>query len=154
MPKTYTKTVAVYTYDELEPRAQERAVDWWLSLGLDYEWWDSVYEDAETIGLKITEFDCGRSQHIRGDLTGEVRDTVQAILDNHGPKCDTYKLAQAYYQRKHDGYPMDEDEFLKRLLEEYLDILRREFEYLTSEEVVVESIRANEYEFLEDGSIY
>lgn len=33
-------------------------------------------------------------------------------------------------------------------------ILRDEYEYLTSDEAILESIRANEYEFTEDGSIF
>ena len=32
-------------------------------------------------------------------------------------------------------------------------MLRNEYEYLTSEEAVIESIRANEYEFTEDGKL-
>lgn len=42
------RTINVYDYDELSEKAQERAREWWRD-GLDYEWWDCVYEDAADI---------------------------------------------------------------------------------------------------------
>lgn len=47
MPKQLTKTV--YSYSELDERAKDKARDWYREAGLDYEWWDSVYEDCKTI---------------------------------------------------------------------------------------------------------
>ena len=38
----------VFRYEELSDEAQAQARDWWREGGLDYEWWDSVYELAET----------------------------------------------------------------------------------------------------------
>ena len=45
-------------------------------------------------------------------------------------------------------------EFRRSILEDYRIILQTEFEYLTSEEAIVEIIEANEYEFTADGHIY
>jgi hypothetical protein len=42
-------------------------------------------------------------------------------------------------------------EFKYALLEEYLSMLRREVDYMQSTEYIEEGIRANEYEFTEDG---
>jgi len=44
------------------------------------------------------------------------------------------------------------EEYTYALREEYLSMLRKEYEYLTSTECVDETIRANEYEFLVDGT--
>lgn len=44
-----------------------------------------------------------------------------------------------------------EKEYQKALLEDYLSLLRGEYDYLTSEENIKESIRANDYLFTEDG---
>jgi len=33
-------------------------------------------------------------------------------------------------------------------------MLQKEYEYETSEEAIVETIKANEYEFTEDGNLY
>jgi hypothetical protein len=45
-----------------------------------------------------------------------------------------------------------EDEFLKTLCEDYRIILSREYDYLTSEAAIIETIEANEYEFKADGT--
>ena len=65
--------------------------------------------------------------------------------------CDTYKLAQEYYRRKHIKSPMDVDEFTKLLGECYLQMLNKEFDYLTEDEQIAESLECNEMEFLENG---
>lgn len=151
--RTITTTINIYTFDELDDRAKEKARGWYREGALDYEWWDSVYEDAERVGLRITAFDLGRGQRCEGELIESVGDSVRAIFAEHGRECDTFKLAQAYYQRRHDGYPMDEDEYRKRLLEEYYIMLDHEYEYLMSDEYVDESIKENGYEFDANGEL-
>jgi len=37
--------------------------------------------------------------------------------------------------------------------EEYLSLLRQEYEYLTSKDAIVETIQANDYEFTEEGKL-
>lgn len=39
----------VYRLDELDDRAKERARSWYREGALDYEWFDSVFEDFEQI---------------------------------------------------------------------------------------------------------
>ena len=46
-----------------------------------------------------------------------------------------------------------EEDFKKALLQDYLSMLQREHDYQTSEEQVLESVRANEYLFTEDGEL-
>jgi hypothetical protein len=45
-----THTVTTYSFGELSEKAQERAIEKERLHGLDYDWWDFVYEDAKTIG--------------------------------------------------------------------------------------------------------
>jgi hypothetical protein len=40
----------VYQFDELNEDAKEKAREWWREGGMDYEWYDAVYEDAKAIG--------------------------------------------------------------------------------------------------------
>ena len=47
----------------------------------------------------------------------------------------------------------EEDDFLQSLCEDYRIILRNEYEYLTSEEAIIETIESNEYYFTEDGKL-
>lgn len=54
-----TVSTEVFTFDELDDAAKEKARDWYRSGGLGYEWWDCTYEDAiqcaEVIGIDIDE---------------------------------------------------------------------------------------------------
>lgn len=49
--------ITVYTYDELDVEAQERARQWFSEVTTDYDWWDAVYDDFFRICaiLGITE---------------------------------------------------------------------------------------------------
>ena len=142
----------------------------------DYEWWDFVYEDAQKAGLKITEFDLYRFK-ISYENYDSMQESINMILNNHGKDCDTFKMAESYQSERDslvckfsDGVNTDkvaedyeiafddevdelEKEYFKELSEEYLGLLTREFEYLTSDEAVMESIKCNDYEFDEDGDL-
>ena len=43
--------------------------------------------------------------------------------------------------------------FQQSLSEDYLSMLKKEYEYKTSEEAIIETIKANDYEFTEDGKL-
>jgi hypothetical protein len=53
MATMHTVETTVYTFDELSDDAKERAREWFRDDHLDYDWWDSVYEDAATCGKLI-----------------------------------------------------------------------------------------------------
>lgn len=141
----------VYTFDELNDAAKERARERYREGALDYDWWDFLYKDAGRIGLEITGFDLGGRKHIDGKLTRSVKDVCQAIMQDHGKACDTYNLAAKWIALSEDEQEEKEDEFREALLEEYLILLGHECEYLLSDECVDESIRCNGYTFTENG---
>jgi len=47
-----------------------------------------------------------------------------------------------------------ENEFLLAICEDYRIILTKEYEYLTSEESIIETIAANNYDFTADGKLF
>lgn len=51
----------LYKFDELSDEAKETAREWFREGGLDYDWWDSVYEDVKAIapllGIEIKQKD-------------------------------------------------------------------------------------------------
>ena len=72
--------------------------------------------------------------------------------------CVAFNLQEGFCDVNHDYYydPDTEDidaEFLRSLLEDYRIMLQKEYEYLTSEEAIIECIAANEYEFTEKGEM-
>ena len=170
----------VYTLDEVKDRAIEKQWD----INVDHDWWDYTYGDAADVGIKITSFDLDRSRKITGEFTKPAHEVMQLIIESHGDQCATYQTAQRYLSATeatrtfisrvdnsrhdltnknavYDKYrDCEEDlenayhEFLHDLLADYLVMLDKEYEYLTGAEAIEETLRHNEYEFYEDGTIY
>jgi hypothetical protein len=153
-------TINLYKFEELSEEAQQKAIEKLSDINVDYEWWESTYEDAERIGLKITGFNLDRNRHATGELITSAGEVVEKILSEHGDQCETYKTALKYkdsFQNTSDedeGIEDTEDKFLKDLLEDYSIILQNESEYLQSKEAIIETIKANDYDFTEDGKLY
>jgi hypothetical protein len=153
-----TKTINLYEFDELDDTAKNKAVDDNRSINVDYWcWWHNVYDNAKTIGLDITDFDLDRHDIGGRFIDDGAYDAANKIKVEHGFDTPTHKLADEFLKdyAKADDDDIDDlsDEFLKALLEEYRIILTNEFEWLTSDECVIDTMRANEYEFNEDGSL-
>ena len=169
-----TITQVVYSFDELSTSAQERAITLLSDINVDYyyEWWKSIYEDAESVGIKITSFDLDRNRHATVDIS-DCKETAYLIIDNHGQSCETYKTSTAFieeYDAAVDNFPLDEDgdrddyeldkildkierEFRQSITEDYSIILQEEYEYLCSEEAIRETIELNDYKFTEEGEM-
>ena len=169
-----TVEIKLYKFSELSEEAKEKAINKLYDLNVDYEWWDSVYDDAKNIGLKITAFDLDRNRNAEGEFILSANEVAQNILNEHGEHCETYKTAQSfmnewqpvfnnYMDETHKDYESQksedklidiENEFLKSILEDYSIMLQKEYEYLTSEAAIIETIEANDYDFTEDGEMY
>ena len=54
--RTETITKELFSFDELSDEAKEKARDWWRDGGLDYEWYDGVYEHQMEL-IKEAGFD-------------------------------------------------------------------------------------------------
>lgn len=174
--RTDTVKTKVYQFSELIDEAKETAFEKLYDINVDYEWWDSIYDDAENIGIKITEFDIDRGSYCRGDFILDAEDVANKIIENHGKSCETWNTANEFIavfeqgKKDHESandYDPDYElfiesgyyeeiivEFRLSILEDYRIILQKQFEYLTSEEAIIDTIEANEYEFTADGKLY
>lgn len=176
--KTITTQTDVYKFVELSEDAQQSAIENLFDINVDYEWWESTYDDAAEIGLKITSFELGRGSKITGELTSSGTCTAYKIIENHGEKCGTYQLAKTFLsdwsklvEKYSDGVRLDivaedndyefdqeandlENDFRKDLLEDYLSTLTKECDYLMSRAAIVETIESNDYDFTVDGKLY
>ena len=169
-----TIEIKLYPFDELSEDAKEKAIEQNYEANVCFEWWESVYEDAANIGLKLTGFDIDRGNYCKGDFTLSAIEVYQNIVNSHGKDCETYKTAEIfkeewqpifdnYMNEEHEEFESRESEdklndleadFLNNLLEDYLSLLEQEYEYLTSEEAIIEYIKANGFEFYESGEVY
>ncbi len=161
------RTINVYTFDELNDKAKEKARDWFREgdFSVSQDAFDYAQEDAEQIGLRIVSL---RPTGIQGNNEGRfittARECAEKILKNHGESCETFTTARAYL-KDIDALELDEDgefinedeadeltkEFKYSLLEDYRIMFEKEEEYHNSDEIVDENILANEYEFDEQG---
>lgn len=154
-------TVTYYKFSELPEDAQDRAIERLQDINVHDGWWDHIEREARNLGFEFRMFDIARCS-IEIDLLDEPSDICKGILIDHGPDAATYKLASDYrYGTSLSGWHFDDDdrndpahkEFINALAQEYLSLLRDEYEYLTSREAVIKSIEVNEYEFTETGEI-
>lgn len=175
--KTITTQTDVYKFAELSEDAQQKAIESLWDINVDYDWSEYTIEDAKRIGLIITDFDIDRFS-IKGDLDFSGSDSAYKIISDHGETCDTYKLAKTFLsdwsklvEKYSDGINKDivaedneydfdqeaddlENEFRKDLLNDYLSILTKEYEYQTSRAQIIETIESNDYDFTIDGKLY
>lgn len=169
-----TVRTKIYKFEELSKDAQQNAISNMWDINVDHDWWQSTYDDASNIGLKITSFNLDRNRNATGEFSLSACEVAQNVFNEHGEDCETYKTAQKFievWQPIFDDY-MDEnsenyesqelentlqemeDDFLNSLIEDYSIILQNESEYLQSDEAIKETILANDYDFLKDGTQY
>jgi hypothetical protein len=210
MPSIIETTV--YYFDELPDAGKEKARAWYCEGGLDYDWFDFVYEDFERVcdilGIRLDTVPVrifgGGTRHkpciwfsgfwsqgdgacFEGDYS--YAKGASAAIRRYAPKdFELRRIADGlgaiqrrnFYQlgarithrgRYHHEYSMaiaverdspgvqdrtdDADEDVREALRDVARWLYRrledEYEHLTSDEAVDESIRLNEYSFTEDG---
>lgn len=161
-----TIEINLYKFSELSEDAKDKAREWWSSGGVDHDWYECIYEGAENIGLKITEFELNH-RSIDGYFDLSASEVAANIFRDHGEECETFKTATAFmeeWEPKFAEYMQTEegeddliylgDEFRKSLLEDYLILLQRELDFLGSREYIDDILEVNEYDFTEDGEIY
>ena len=160
MPQVEVEEKTEFEYNELSEDAKRKAVQNMYDINVDHDWWDTVYENAAEIGCEIKGFDLGWAKTI--DLMVQSRfydhDVAKKILENHGNGCDTYQVAASYLFRWKFAADQDEfheentEDFQEKIAKCYLNALDQEYEYLTNDESIIESIGCNGYLFDEDGN--
>jgi len=156
----------VYQFSELSDKAKQKAIEQFSDINVDYDWWQSTYEDAANIGLKITSFDLDRNRHAKGQFTDCANEVAAKILIEHGKDCETYKTAQSYLQDiedikskanaayleelkeyTEDENPLTFDEFLEENFADELDTEADNFKQSLIEDYSI--ILQNECEYLQ-----
>jgi hypothetical protein len=77
-----------------------------------------------------------------------------ALIEKYGEgnPIDGYAVKEEYLNEYDSDLDDLESEYHHDINQEMLKMLRDEYEYLISDEAVIESIEMNNYEFTEDGS--
>lgn len=160
-----TISVTLYEYKELSKKAKQKVLFDLAEINVFFGWWDSTYDDATDIGLKIYSFEVDCHKCALGKFTENCYSVATNILEQHGEHCTTYKTAEKFLEdiqpiaefndatgQSEDTIVEMEEQFLKDILSNYADILESECKYILKDENVIATIEANEYLFLEDGT--
>ena len=191
------KKTKVYKFSELSASAQQNAIGKFRENNLDDDWYDSVYEDAMTIGA-LMGIDIDKIYFSGFSLQGDgacfegnyhyqkggtkaikdyapldtklhiIAESLQALQSKNFYRLTaTIKHSGYYYHSgctdidvsNGDNWANDETEKeLKDILRSFMNWiyhkLEEDYTYLQSDEVIKESIEADEYEFTEDGKFY
>ena len=171
------RTIKVYKFDELNDETQEKIVNKYRYINVEHQpWWDfsyeSIKEEASIIGIEIKTrpriptpspdiyFD-DNNVTINGYYQYR-KNSVKEIEHNealHEIATNLQKIQQKLFYRgtaelTHRGVETDYKEIeieLKNFYRWVKQTLDVEYDHLTSDQAVKETLIANEYEFLPDG---
>lgn len=154
--------VTIYTFDELDDKAKEKARTWYRD-GLDYPWFsesiDSIRAFVKHFGAELKDWQIG---------SGSGRDYITTNATNENFRGIKLKDIDKDYMPT--GYCLDADlwhEFYRvfektgdakysfeQALAEAISGIQRDIDYQYSDECVDDSIRVNDYKFTEEGGIW
>lgn len=153
------KETAVYTFEELNDAAKEKARDWWRGAGFEFEWCDesrgSIEAFAGHFGAKLTDWNIGPWAPL--DYTVEAGNECfrgRKLRDFKRDFMPTgYALDCALWQTFHDEFKRTGDAkgAFESAIEAGFKEWRADMESQLSDEYIEELLIANGYEFTADG---
>jgi len=145
-----TIELKAYEFSELNEKAKDKVLQEYCSLNVDNDWWwEFCYEDFNTLGLKVNSFDIYR-QTIDIEFKNDIKEFCNNIV-NSWNDTDMLNICNDYLANGNNTNKENESYYKKLIAEEVLTSLTNEYDYLISEEAVIERIEANEYYFNEEG---
>jgi hypothetical protein len=153
-----------FCYESFDDRLQDIGLfnkGYWFSLDRDYhiEMRDPRFKSCATfiskaldkhdIKLKGSVFEIVLNEIVLEKVT-YVRDGGHKIVLSYIPDSKRCSRLHKLLVRVEEAL----NEFLKDTLDEFLSDLQKEYEYLSSDEAIRDTIEANDYDFLENGRIF
>ena len=173
-----TITITVYKFNELSEEAQRKALEKLSDINLTNNWHEEIYNNAEKIGVFISDFDLSKYQ-CNASLEDDVNVICDKILFIHNHQPDELKLVAERFLKQHneliethyrpttvegateiDFAKYDaaadqlETDFVREIERHFLQRLEKEYKRRTSIHAVIDTIYANSYYFTEDGNLY
>ena len=159
MTQVKTKVIELPTFEQLTPSEQVKVVDNYRDINTDGVRHENIKDEAEMLGFEIRTFDIDNGR-IDLRFTQDLLGIADSIIAEHGEACPTY-IASKNFKDALDALPVNEvgevinenslesikEDFEAELGHAYLKLLRSEYEYQSSDEVVEETLRCNEYTF-------
>lgn len=148
----------IYTFDELNDDAKERARAWYRE-DLDYPWFgevmDSLKDFCSEFGVKVLDYSMGetRNEYIKTDATNaNFRGLKVKGFDREAMPTGFLFDSELRYTFA-DEFKRTGDALyaFQQALEQLLLAVRKDIEHQYSDECVDDMLIANEYEFTEEG---
>jgi hypothetical protein len=175
------KTINAYEFHELSEKVKLKVLDKYRDINTDYDWYEFVIDDwkekLEEIGfdnatISFSGFGsqgdgCSFTADIDLDkfLVGEFEplkneDTCfEFVSNNHGLRFILYHFRQNNHLSSEQMDTLS-DKFVNLVNQDHHDLsseiyrdLESQYDYLTSNIAVQETIESNQYHFLEDGTM-
>ena len=161
-----TIEIKVYKFDELDEQTKEKVIENYRYINVeDTFWYDWIKEDFNRLGLEIKEFDLGRRNYVKIYIEN-FEDTSNYIIKEFGDSVLIKQTAKNYLKElKEIVSNFKEDEDIDREFEtldenyqhefeaDILSYLRANYEHDISDEAVIDTIEANDYDFTTEGKI-
>ena len=155
-----TIEIDVFTYAELEGKAKESARNWYLT-GQDYPWWHEALESIEgfcdLFNVKVKNYSVGAFENSwlttnasNGNFRGWGKTEIYALKDK---SITGYYIDFVLTDALIEMYALNGDakNSFEYAIEKAVRAIRDDMEYQYSEEAVIDSMEANQYEFDEHG---
>lgn len=154
--------ITVYSFDELEDKAKEKAREWWRN-ELDYPWFDeaigSIRAFVRHFGASVKDWSLGSGSgrdYIKTDITPahfrgrKLKDYDRDYMPT-GYTLDADLWGEFYRMFEKTG---DAKYAFEQALEEAIVAIQRDIDYQYSDKCVDENLRINEYRFTETGKFF
>ena len=162
-----TIEIKVYKFKELDKQTREKVIENYRYINVeDFQWYDWIKDDFNRLGLEIQEFDLGRGNYVKIYIDN-LEETSKSILHEFGDSVlikqtaknyiDEYEKIQANFKEDEDierEFEILDDQYEKEYSEDILSYLRSNYEQDISDEAVMDTIEANDYDFTTEGKIY
>jgi len=136
-----TKTINLYLFEELSEENKQKVIAKYVGINVNYNWWEDLYDDAEEVGIIIKGFDIDRANYV-SLVIRDYNETATLIVENWG-EDDICEAAKLFLEK--GNIPV----FLSNLEKYYLKSIKEDYNYLTSDESIADTLRSNEYYFNE-----
>ena len=162
-----TIEIKVYKFDELDKQTREKVIENYRYINVDNTfWYDWIKEDFIRLGLEIQGFDIGSGNAVKIYIDN-LEETSKSILHEFGDSVLIKQTAKNYineYEKIQANFKEDEDiereveildeQYIKEYQEEVITFINTCYDWEISDEAILETIEANEYDFTTEGKIY
>ena len=162
-----TIEIKVYKFEELDKQTKEKVIENYRYINVeDTLWYDFIKVDFNRLGLDIQAFDLDRGNYAKIYIDN-FEETSNNIIDEFGDSVPIKQTAKNYideYNKIQANFKNDEDiereleildeEYQKEYSEDILSYLKAEYEWEITDQAIIETIEANDYDFTTEGKIY